>query len=112
MFDPDTDTYAYWFGYMFATVKQKAGEGDALCIDTLRQFCDHSRMAIDADREVLEQASSDDAKRSAGLAAQDALHAAARAAGYTDTAARNIAGFSRRVPDTPGLRLAARDGAA
>ena len=106
MFDPDTDTYAYWFGYTFATVKQKAGEGDALCIVTLRQFCDHSRMAIDADREVLEQASSDDAKRSAGLAAQDALHAAARAAGYTDTAARNIASFSRRVPDTPGLRLA------
>ena len=73
MFDPDTDTYAYWFGYMFATVKEKAREGDKLCIDTLQQFCDHSRLAIDADREVLEA---------------------------------TAPGFSRKVPDTPALRLA------
>jgi len=108
MFDPDTDTYAYWFGYMFATVKKTAGNGDALSINSLREFCDHSRFALDTDREVLEQAVSnprDLAQKSAGLEAQDAQ-------------------FSRRVPDTPGLRLAgvfecepdpscgARDGAA
>ena len=88
MFDPDTDTYAYWFGYMFATVKEKAREGDKLCVDTLQQFCDHSRLAVDTDREVLEQAVSHDlADKSAGLEAQDAE-------------------FSRKVPDTPGLRLA------
>ena len=73
MFDPDTDTYAYWFGYMFATVKKTASDGDALSIATLRQFCDHSRFATDADREVLEA---------------------------------TAPGFSRKVPDTPALRLA------
>jgi len=73
MFDPDTDTYAYWFGYMFATVKEKARDGDKLCIDTLQQFCDHSRLAVDDDRKVLEATK---------------------------------VGFSRKVPDTPALRLA------
>ena len=139
MFDPDKDTYAYWFGYMFATVKKTAGNGDALSINSLRKFCDHSRFALDTDREVLEQAVSnprDLAQKSAGLEAQDATRCAAL--GYpnrtvgpitcqlpkghagehgawqyaeTQTGAEYLwhnesPGFSRRVPDTPGLRLA------
>ena len=129
------DSAGYWMGYMLGTVKDVARRThDKSCVDALRQFCETSRWALDMDHEALDKALSDDdplyegnrddAERSAGLEAQDALYAAARAAGYTDTAARNIAGFSRRVPDTPGLRLAgvfecdpdescgARDGAA
>ena len=117
MFDPDKDTYAYWFGYMFQTVKGMARRThDKSCVDALRVFVETSRLAQPTDLEALDKALSDDdplyqgnrddAEKSAGLEAQDLLYEAARKAGYTDTAAHNIAGFSRRVPDTPGLRLA------
>ena len=129
------DTHAYWMGYMLQTVKDMARRThDKSCVDALRVFVETSRLAQPTDLEALDKALSDDdplyqgnrddAEKSAGLEAQDLLYEAARKAGYTDTAAHNIAGFSRRVPDTPGLRLAgvfecepdpscgARDGAA
>ena len=110
------DNHGYWFGYMLGTVKDCARRThDKSCIDSLRVFCETSRLAQPSDVEALDKALSDDdplyegnrddAERSAGLEAQDAE-------------------FSRRVPDTPGLRLAgvfecqpdescgARDGAA
>ena len=109
------DTRAYWMGYMIGTVKNVARRThDPSAVDALRVFCNTSSFATDRDREALDlidsgddplyQGNRDDAERSAGLEQQDI--------------------FSRRVPDTPGLRLAgvfecepdescgARDGAA
>ena len=120
MMRDDDDTMAFWMGYMLGTVKDIARRThDPSCVDALRQFCDNSRFVQDHDREALNlidsgndplyQGNIDDAERSANLAAQearDSLYQAARAAGYTDAAAHNIAGFSRKAPDTPALRLA------
>ena len=111
------DTHAYWMGYMLGTVKDMARRThDRSCVDALRVFVETSRLAQPHDLESLEAALSDDdplyegnkecAETSAGLEAQDMLYQAARKAGYTDAAAHNISGFSRRTPDTPALRLA------
>ena len=135
MMRDDDDTMAFWMGYMLGTVKDCARRThDKSCIDSLRVFVKTSQLVqlsdiealnkIDSGDDPLYQGNRDDAEKSAGLEAQDLLYEAARKAGYTDTAAHNIAGFFRRVPDTPGLRLAgvfecepdpscgARDGAA
>ena len=96
MFDPDTDTYAYWMGYMIQTVKDAARRThDKSCVDALRVFVETSRLAQPNDLEALNKALGDDdplyegnreyADKSAGLEAQDV--------------------FFRQTPDTPALRL-------
>ena len=111
------DTRDYWFGYMLGTVKDCARRThDKSCIDSLRVFVETSRLAQPSDLEALDKALSDndplyqgnrdDAERSAGLEAQDVLSEAARAAGYTIIPISDFPGLSRKVPDTPALRLA------
>jgi len=77
----EDDNHAFWMGYMLQTVKDVARRThDQSCVDALRAFCDTSALAKDADREALEKALSDDDI-------------------YYDN-------YSRKVPDTPVLRLA------
>ena len=130
------DNRGYWFGYMLGTVKDCARRThDPSCVDALRAFVETSRLAQPTDVEALDKALSDDdplyqgnrddAERSAGLETQDRRHGPACSEnGILGMTNKEIESFSRRVPDTPGLRLAgvfecqpdescgARDGAA
>ena len=55
------DNHGYWFGYMLGTVKDCARRThDKSCIDSLRVFCETSRLAHPSDLEALNKALGDD----------------------------------------------------